>query len=47
MASKIAVSQIPKILLTKKLDINHFNFDFLSMFRDQIIQTIKIKHSQG
>ena len=30
----------------KKLDIKHFNFDFLSMLRDLIIQTIKMKHSQ-
>ena len=30
----------------KKLDIKHFNFDFLSMLRGLIIQTIKMKHSQ-
>ena len=32
--------------LTKKLDIKHFNFDSLSVFRGLIIQTIKMKHSQ-
>ena len=46
MASKMAVSKVPKTYLTKKLDRKHFNFDFLSMFRELIIQTIKMKHSQ-
>ena len=46
MASKMAVSYVPKTYLTKRLDIKHFNFDFLSMFRGLIIQMIKMKHSQ-
>ena len=45
MASKMAVSLNPyKTCLTKKLNIKHFNFDFLSMFRSLILQTIKMKH---
>ena len=32
MASKMAVSYVPKTFLTKKLDIKHFNFDFLWTF---------------
>ena len=29
MASKMAVSKVPKTYLTKKLDIKHFNFDLI------------------
>ena len=32
MASKMAVSKVPKTYLTNKLDVKQFNFDFLSMF---------------
>ena len=46
MVSKMAVSKVPKTYLTKKLDIKHFNFDFLSIFRGLMIQTTKMKHSQ-
>ena len=45
MASKMAVNKVPKTYLTEKLDIKHFNFDFLSMFRGLIIQAVKMKHS--
>ena len=33
ISSKMAVSYVPKTYLTKNLDIKHFNFDFLWMFR--------------
>ena len=44
MASKIAVIQFPNTYLTNKVDVKHFNFDFLWMFRGLILQTIKIEH---
>ena len=46
MASKMAISKAPKKHTKNILDIKHFNFDFLSIFRSLIIQTFKTKHSQ-
>ena len=46
MASKMAVSYVLRPNSLKQLDIKHYNFEFLSMFRGLIIQTIIMKHSQ-
>ena len=44
IASKMAVSKAPKTYMTHKLDQRHFIFDFLWMFRSNIIRKIKMEN---
>ena len=47
MASKMAASNALKTYLTNKVDKRHLILTFLWLFRDQMIQTIKMENWFG